>query len=126
MELPLMEDQEMIQAFSSHTSQKTFTDGIGSWSPVRRSKHLDATCCCHSFKIRPELAISIPESDMWVFAHMESPPAIVALPRDRWESAFHVHGSALRDFSSIRKKAKSGRKKRSVTCKQSPAHISAA
>jgi hypothetical protein len=24
MELPLMEDQEMIQAFSSHTSQKTF------------------------------------------------------------------------------------------------------
>jgi hypothetical protein len=60
MELPLMEDQEMIQAFSPHAAQKTFTDGIGSWSPVRRSKHLDATCCCHSFKIRPELAIIIP------------------------------------------------------------------
>ena len=29
MELPLMEDQEMIQAFSPHAAQKTFTDGIG-------------------------------------------------------------------------------------------------
>lgn len=32
----------------------------------------------------------------------------------------------LRDLSSMRKKAKSGRKKRSVTCKKSPAHTSAA
>jgi hypothetical protein len=28
MELPLMEDQEMIQTCSPHTSQKTFTNGI--------------------------------------------------------------------------------------------------
>jgi hypothetical protein len=27
-ELLLLEDQEVIQAFSSHTSQKAFTDGI--------------------------------------------------------------------------------------------------
>jgi hypothetical protein len=38
----------------------------------------------------------------------------------------HVVGITLRDFSSIRKKAKSGRKKRSGICKKSQAHTSAA
>jgi len=37
VELPLMEDQKMIQAFSPHTSQKTFADSICLGSSVRRS-----------------------------------------------------------------------------------------
>ncbi len=56
-----MQDQEMIQAFSPDASQKTFTHGIRLWSPVRRSKDFDATCCCYSCKMLPEFAISIPD-----------------------------------------------------------------
>jgi hypothetical protein len=61
----LMEDQHVIQALSSDTSQKAFTDGIGSWRPVRRSKHFDPTCCCHSCKILPKFAIIIPDQIFW-------------------------------------------------------------
>ena len=57
----LLQDQEMIQAFSPDTSQKAFTDGICSWRPVRRSKHFDTTCCCHLCKMLPEFAIIIPD-----------------------------------------------------------------
>jgi hypothetical protein len=56
IQLPLMQDQKVIQAFSSHTSQKTFTDGIRS----RSSKGLDAAGCRHSCKIRTEFPIVIP------------------------------------------------------------------
>ena len=61
----LMENQEMIQAFAPHTAQKAFTDGICSWRPVRRSKHFDTTCCCHSCKMLPECAIIIPDQVFW-------------------------------------------------------------
>ena len=55
-----MEDQEVIQAFSSHTSQKTFTHGICLGSSVRRSKHFDATHSCHARKMRSEFPVVIP------------------------------------------------------------------
>jgi hypothetical protein len=45
VELPLMEDQEMIQACSPHASQKTFADSICLGSSGRCSKHFDATSC---------------------------------------------------------------------------------
>jgi hypothetical protein len=38
-EVLFVEDQEVIQAFSSHASQKAFTDGIGSWCSVFRHHH---------------------------------------------------------------------------------------
>lgn len=60
VKLLLVHDQEMIQAFSPHTSQKTFTDGIRLRSSVRRSKHLDATCGRHSCEIRAEFPVVIP------------------------------------------------------------------
>ena len=60
VELLLMQDQEVIQAFSSHASQKTFTDSICLWGSIRRSKYLDATRCCDACETRPEFAIIIP------------------------------------------------------------------
>ncbi len=60
VELPLMEDQEMIQTFSPHTSQKTFTNGICLGSSVRRSKHFDATGGCHACKMQSEFPVVIP------------------------------------------------------------------
>ena len=55
VELFLMQDQEMIQAFSPDTSQKSFTDGICSWRPVRRFENLDAACCCNTSEQGPNL-----------------------------------------------------------------------
>src|SRR5438093_1195857 len=64
-ELLLMEDQEVIQAFSPHTSQKAFTDSIGTRRPVRYAKHLDTTRCCHASKIRAEFAIVVTDQIVW-------------------------------------------------------------
>ncbi len=57
MQLLLMEDQQVVQALSSDTAQKAFTDGIGSWCVIRSCEHLDAArylaraptirLCCH-------------------------------------------------------------------------------
>src|SRR5258708_1700883 len=65
MELLLMEDQEMIQAFSPHTSQEAFTDAIGSRRSVWRAKDFDVTCCGHSCKMLPEFAVIIPDQIGW-------------------------------------------------------------
>ncbi len=40
--MPLVQDQDVIQALSSHTSQESFTDGIGSWRVIRHFENLDA------------------------------------------------------------------------------------
>jgi hypothetical protein len=60
-ELLLMENQKVIQTLSSHTPQKAFTHGIGLWSPVRCSKHFDATGSCYSCKMLTKFAIIIPD-----------------------------------------------------------------
>src|SRR5690242_4127310 len=59
-ELLLLEDQEVIQAFTPHTQEKAFTHGIGLRGSVRRSKLLDTTRCCYTRTTRPEFAIIIP------------------------------------------------------------------
>ena len=66
VELLSMQDQEMIQAFSSHASQKAFADSICLWRSIRRSKHLDATRCCYACETRPEYAIIIPNEICWL------------------------------------------------------------
>jgi len=89
VELFLVQDQEMIQAFSPHAPSKAFTDGIRLWRSIRSSKHLDATCCRHSCEILAKFSIIIAnfyhyrESDMLVCVHTESLPAAVAQPKDR-------------------------------------------
>src|SRR6266516_1822965 len=59
MELLLMEDQHVIQALSSDTPQKAFTDRIGWWRVIRCFEYLDATCCCHASEPGSKLAIMI-------------------------------------------------------------------
>src|SRR5258708_28920115 len=68
IELLLMQDQEMIRAFSPHAPKKAFTDGIRSRSSVRRSKHFDATRGSHARKTRLEFAVIIPNQLSWFFS----------------------------------------------------------
>ena len=79
-ELLLMEDQKVVQTFSSHAPQKAFTHGIRLWSPVRRSKHFDATCCCYSCKMLPEFAIIIPDQIFWNLPIRRSLPQLLRDP----------------------------------------------
>jgi hypothetical protein len=59
LELLLMQDQQMVQAFLSHTPQKAFADRIGSWGLNRRFEDLDRARFHYPSKARPELAIVI-------------------------------------------------------------------
>ena len=49
----------MIQALSSNTQEKAFTDRISSWRVIRCFEYLDATCCCHASETGSKLAIMI-------------------------------------------------------------------
>jgi hypothetical protein len=91
-ELLLLEDEEVIQAFSPHASQEAFTDGIRSRSSVWRAKHLDASCYCHACKTRSELVVSISNQISWPFSIGSRLPQRYAPPRHRWENALHSYG----------------------------------
>ncbi len=47
----LVENEEVIQAFSPYAPQKTFAHSICSWRLVGRPKHLNATCSRHACKM---------------------------------------------------------------------------
>ncbi len=49
----------MIQALSSDTQEKAFTDGIGAFRVIRCFAYIDATCCCHASATGSKLAIII-------------------------------------------------------------------
>jgi hypothetical protein len=59
LELPLMKDQQMIEAFLPHTPQEAFTDGIGSGCVIRRFEDLDRARFRHTSKARPKLPVVI-------------------------------------------------------------------
>jgi len=92
VELFLVQDEEMIQAFSPHASQEAFTNGICSWCSVRRSKHFDTTCCCHARKIRPEFAIIILNQIFWSVSIWSRLPQGYARPKHRSGLGSHSRG----------------------------------
>jgi hypothetical protein len=55
----LIEDQHVVQALSSDTSQETFTDRIGSWRVIGRFENLDAARCCNTSETGSKLTIII-------------------------------------------------------------------
>ena len=57
VELPLMEDQHMVQAFLSDAPQEAFADGIGSWSMIRCFENLNPTRGRHTSEAGPKFAI---------------------------------------------------------------------
>ena len=92
-----MQDQKVIQAFSSHTQEKTFTEGIRSRSSVRRSQDLDAAGCCHSCKIRAEFPVVIPNQLCWRLSIRSGLPQLLRDPGISG-SARHIHVDDLARF----------------------------
>ena len=113
VELLFMKDEEVIQAFSPHASQKAFTDAIRSWSLVRCSKHFDTACCCHSCKTLPEFAIIIPDQILWGFPIWRGLPQLLRDPGIGGRACHIDMDPPSVTSARVMKKAKSGRKKRS-------------
>ena len=59
MQLLLVQDEQVIQTLSPHTSQKALTDGIGSWRVIRCFQDFDATGDGYSSETGSEFAIVI-------------------------------------------------------------------
>src|SRR5215471_14116590 len=60
LELPLMQDQQVVQAFLSDAPQIAFADGIGSWCMIGGFEQLDATGPRYPLETRSKLAVVIP------------------------------------------------------------------
>ena len=97
LELLLLHNQEMIQTFSSHTSQKAFANSIRLWRSVRRSKHFDATCERHSCKMLSAFAIIISNEILWCLSIWSCFPQLLRDPRISG-SACHIHMDHLPRF----------------------------
>src|SRR5450759_3891636 len=65
LELLLMEDQQMVKAFLSHTPQEAFADRIGSWRVIRRFKNLNGTRGCHTSETGANFTIIITNEILW-------------------------------------------------------------
>ena len=59
LELPLLQDQQVVQALLPYTPQKAFADGVGSWRVNRRFEQLEATGRRHSAETGSKLAVVI-------------------------------------------------------------------
>src|SRR2546430_10428863 len=59
LELPLLNNQQMVEAFLPHTSQEAFADGVGSWCMNRCLEQLDATDPRHTSEAGPKFGIVI-------------------------------------------------------------------
>ena len=59
LEMLLLKDQQVVQAFLPHTSQEALADGIGSRSVIRGLEQLDATGRRHPVETGSKLAVVI-------------------------------------------------------------------
>jgi hypothetical protein len=89
-ELFLMENQEMIQAFSPHASQKAFADGICLRSSVWRSKYFDTACGRHACEIRTEFPVVIPNQISWCVSIRSRFPQLLRDP-GIGRGSCHIH-----------------------------------
>ncbi len=59
LELLLLQDEQVIETFVTHTAHKPFTDGIGPWCVIWRFEYLDAAGCGHAREIGAKFVITI-------------------------------------------------------------------
>ena len=59
LELLLLKDQQVVQAFLSDAPHEALADRIGSWGMTRRFQYLDAAGCGHARETGSKFAIVI-------------------------------------------------------------------
>ena len=57
LELFLLKDQQVIEAFLSYAPHEALADRIGSWGMIRRFQYLDAAGCGHARERGPKCVV---------------------------------------------------------------------
>jgi hypothetical protein len=65
LELPLVKDQQVVQAFLSDAPHIAFADRIGAFCMNRRFEDLDSARFRHTSKARPKLVVVITNQILW-------------------------------------------------------------
>ena len=81
LELLLLQDEQMVQAFTPHTPEKPFTDGIRSRSVIWYGENLDVTCLGNPCEAHPELAIMITDEILQPLSKGGGFPQLLCGPR---------------------------------------------
>jgi hypothetical protein len=93
LELLLLQDEQVIEALTTHTPQKAFADGIRSRSVRRCSENLDVTCFRNPREAQSKLAIVLPNEILRTRSRGGGFPKRYGRSTRRWESVSHRHGS---------------------------------
>src|SRR5258707_4763248 len=80
VELSLVEDQKVIQAFPTNAPENPFTCCIRSWRMIGRSEEFDVARCCHTSKAGAELAIVIADQIRWYLPVGSRFPKLLCYP----------------------------------------------
>ena len=80
LELPLLQDQQVVQTFLPHTPQEALADRIGSGSMIRCFEHLNRTGCRYTSEAGPKFAIVITNQILGCLAIRGGFPELLSHP----------------------------------------------
>jgi len=86
LELLLMQDQQMIEALTSHTSQEALTDGIGSRGMIRGFENLNVTRPHNPREAHTKLGIMITDEILRPHSKGSGFPKLLCSPSIRGRS----------------------------------------
>jgi len=93
LELPLMQDEQMVEALTSHTAEEALTDGIRSRGVIRRCENFNATRLGNPREDHSKLAIVITDEVLRPHTKGSGLPKRYAQSKRRWAIASRRHGS---------------------------------
>ena len=93
VELLLMQDKQVIEAFTSHRPQQPFTDSIRAWGVIRSFENLNVTHFRHTREARPKLAIIITDEVLRSLTKSSGFPKRYERSKRRSEIVSHQCGS---------------------------------
>ena len=91
--LLLMQDEQVIEALTSHTAQEALADGIGAWSVIRGFENLDVTRLGNPSEAHTKFAIIIPDEVFRTSTKGSGFPKRYVPSKRRWESVSRRRGS---------------------------------
>src|SRR5262249_40616585 len=95
LELLLLQDEQMIETFATHTTQKAFTDRIGAWRAIRCFQDLDTAGCGHTSKTGTEFVITISDEILRSLSKGSRFPQLLCGPGVGWRASDpHMDDSA--------------------------------
>jgi hypothetical protein len=108
VELPLIEDQQMVETFLPHTPGEALADRIGSRSVIGCFEDLDAAGCGHARKAVPKFAIVITNQILWRLSIWRSFSELLGNPRIGRRSCYaYVDYSPRLEFDNEERKERS-------------------